>query len=309
MKIFLTGGTGMVGKNILENESSKLYDIVAPQREELDLLNKKSVFKYIKKNKPDIIIHAAGIVGGIEANINNPVKFLKDNIDIGINLISASLENGVDNFLNLSSSCMYPKDAENPLKEDLILKGQLEPTNEGYALAKIVTTRLCEYISRENLLKNYKTIIPCNLYGKYDNYEPESSHLIPAIIYKIHQAKENNQTTIKIWGDGNARREFMYAGELANFIFYAIENIKDMPQNINVGIGRDYSIKEYYDAVLNEVRHPLKFEYDLNKPVGMKQKLVNIEKLKNFGWSSKLNLDEGIKMTYKFFKEGIEDGL
>ena len=299
----------MVGKNILEHESSKSHDILAPQREELDLLNKKSVFKYIKKNKPDLIIHAAGIVGGIEANINNPVKFLKDNIDIGMNLISTSLENGVDNFLNLSSSCMYPKDAENPLKEDLILKGELEPTNEGYALAKIVTTRLCEYISRENSLKNYKTIIPCNLYGKYDNYQPESSHLIPAIIYKIHQAKENNETTIKIWGDGNARREFMYAGELANFIFYAVENIKDMPQNINIGIGHDYSIKEYYDAVLNEIGHPLQFEYDLNKPIGMKQKLVNIEKLNNFGWSNNVNLDEGIKMTYKFFKEGIKNEL
>ena len=299
----------MVGKNILEHESSKLHVIFAPKREELDLLNKKSVFNYIKKNKPDLIIHAAGIVGGIEANINSPVKFLRDNIDMGINLISTSLENGVDNFLNLSSSCMYPKDVENPLKEDLILKGELEPTNEGYALAKIVTTRLCEYISRENYLKSYKTIIPCNLYGKYDNYQPESSHLIPAIIYKIHKAKENNQETIKIWGDGNARREFMYAGELANFIFYAVENIKDMPQNINVGIGHDYSIKEYYNAVLKEIGHPLQFEYDLKKPIGMKQKLVDIEKLKKFGWSNSINLDEGIKMTYKFFKQGVKDEL
>ena len=168
---------------------------------------------------PDLIIHSAGLVGGIEANIKNPVDFLLKNTDMGINVISSAASLGIKNLINLGSSCMYPREASNPLTEDLILKGELEPTNEGYALAKIVAARLCEYINRQGLEKNYKTLIPCNLYGRHDKFSKTNSHLIPAVIRKIHEAKIAGSRTVTIWGDGSARREFMNAADLADFIF------------------------------------------------------------------------------------------
>ena len=222
MRILITGGNGMVGKNILEHHKTSNYEIFAPSSSELNLRDYNSVNNYIAKNKPEIIIHTAGLVGGIQANISRPVDFLVFNLDMGRNIIMASKENGVKYFLNMASSCMYPREGQNPLKEDLILKGELEPTNEGYAIAKVVATRLCEYIVKENPSLQYKTVIPCNLYGKHDKFSPENSHMIPAVIKKIYEAKQNNAKEIDIWGDGLARREFMYTGDLADFLFYAL---------------------------------------------------------------------------------------
>jgi GDP-L-fucose synthase len=210
-KIYLSGGNGMVGRNIIDHIEAKNYEILSPKSSDLNLLNYNDTKNYITSNKPDIIIHTAGVVGGIEANINNPVKFLVENTQMGINILTVSKEMKIKTFINLSSSCMYPKDSNNPLSEEQILSGELEPTNEGYALAKICTTKLCEYINREDNSFSYKTIIPCNLYGKYDNFDNNSSHMIPAVIKKIHEAKKNNLQFVNIWGDGLARREFMYA--------------------------------------------------------------------------------------------------
>jgi GDP-L-fucose synthase len=196
---------------------------------------------------------------------------------------------------------MYPRDALNPLSEDLILKGELEPTNEGYALAKVTSTRLCEYISKEDSNKLYKTVIPCNLYGRFDKFDPNHSHMIPAVIRKIDEAKKNQQVEIDIWGDGEARREFMYAEDLAEFIYYALDNFATMPQNLNVGLGTDFTINEYYQAVAKVVGYTGRFTHDLSKPVGMKQKLIDDSKLKTFGWSYKTSLEAGIKKTYDFY--------
>ena len=242
MKIFLTGGSGMAGKNILHFSIANNYNFLYPTSKELDLKNYSAVSDYIKLHKPDFIIHAAGFVGGIQANIANPVKFLTENLEIGKNIILAAKENNVKHLINLASSCMYPRSAKNPLSEELILQGELEPTNEGYALAKIITTRLCEYINKEDSAFLYKTVIPCNLYGKYDKFSPEHSHMVPAVIKKIYEAKVSSQNQIDIWGDGLSRREFMYVEDLADFIFYAITNFEAMPQNINVGLGFDYTI-------------------------------------------------------------------
>ena len=293
----------MVGKNILEYSKKEEYTFLAPSSKELNLLDYNSVDTFIKENKPEFIIHAAGKVGGIQANIAAPVNFLVDNMDMGRNIIMAAKNNSIKNLLNLSSSCMYPRDAENPLVEDLILKGELEPTNEGYAIAKVMTTRLCEYIMKEDLDKNYKTVIPCNLYGKYDKFDPKNSHMIPAVIRKIHEAKELGIAEIDVWGDGLARREFMYAADLANFIFYAIPNFKEMPQNINVGLGKDYSINEYYKSIANIIGFKGSFVHDLTKPIGMKQKLIDDTRLKTFGWSSKTSLQEGLMKTFEFYKK------
>lgn len=301
MKILLTGANGMVGKNILEAAINYNHVFLFPRSSELNLLDQLAVNKYISKHKPDMIIHAAGIVGGIQANMQQPVKFLVENMRIGLNILTASNDNGVINFLNLSSSCMYPRNAVNPLSENLILKGELEPTNEGYALAKIASTRLCEYISAENKNRNYKTVIPCNLYGRYDKFDPNHSHMIPAVIRKIDNAVKTGLSEIEIWGDGQARREFMYAEDFADFIFYAIENFESMPQNLNVGLGTDNTINEFYQIIASVVGYTGTFKHDLNKPVGMKQKLIDDKKLTEFGWRHKTSLIEGVKKTYEFF--------
>lgn len=307
MNILLTGGSGMVGRNILEFPKSSNYNFLFPSSEELNLLDYQAVSNYIRIHKPELVIHAAGKVGGIHANIAEPVNFLVDNIDMGKNIIMASRENGVNKFLNLASSCMYPRNAKNPLTEDLILKGELEPTNEGYAIAKTMSTRLCEYIVREDKTKQYKTVIPCNLYGKYDKFSLKNSHMIPAVIHKIFEAVENNVECVDIWGDGLARREFMFAEDLSDFIFFAIEKFEEMPQNLNVGLGHDYTINQYYREIANVLNYKGRFLNDLTKPTGMKQKLIDDSKLNEFGWKHKTTLRDGIKKTFEYYKKEILD--
>ena len=303
MKILITGANGMVGRNIVEHANAKQYELLTPSRCELDLLKAMEVKSYLEVTKPDLIIHAAGVVGGIQANMANPVKFLVDNMQMGLNIITSAHMLGIKQFINLSSSCMYPRDAQNPLAEDLILKGELEPTNEGYAIAKVTSTRLCEYIRKEDESFCYKTVIPCNLYGKYDKFDPKHSHMIPAVIRKLHEAELAGLNEVDIWGDGEARREFMYAEDLADFIFYAIPKLHEMPQNINVGLGHDYTINEYYQSVAEVVGFKGEFTHDLSKPVGMKQKLIDATKLSAFGWQHKTSLVDGLTQTFSHFKE------
>jgi GDP-L-fucose synthase len=301
-KVYISGSQGMVGSNIIDMAPSH-FELITPKLEDLNLLNFEEVDNFISKVKPDIIIHTAGIVGGIQSNIANPVKYLVDNTEMGKNLLLAAKKNNVLKVINLGSSCMYPKDAPNPLKEDLILKGELEPTNEGYAIAKVYTQRLAAYIKREDNNFDYKTIVPCNLFGKWDKFDPKHSHMLPAVIRKIHNAKVENLAEVEIWGDGEARREFMFSSDLADFIWYAIANFSTMPDLMNVGLGYDHTINEYYKSIAKVIGYKGKFIHDLSKPVGMKQKLVDIGILKNFGWQSKHSLEEGIQKTYKFFLE------
>lgn len=311
MKILLTGGSGMVGRNILEHSESLKYEILAPSRQELNLLDRDEVRHYFNAMQPDMIIHAAGRVGGIQDNISNPVNFLIQNLEMGLNVISTAAMVGVPNLLNFGSSCMYPRDIKDPLKESDVLKGELEPTNEGYALAKIVSAKLCEYISAEDLnkYKQYKTIIPCNLYGRYDTYNLRQSHLIPSVIRKLDEAKNNETKDVDIWGDGTARREFMYVGDLVDFVFFAIDRFEEMPKTLNVGIGKDYSINEYYETAAKVIGFSGNFKHDLSKPVGMKQKLVDVRKLNEFGWHYKTNLSDGIRKAYKFYQEEKTNGI
>ena len=300
-KILITGSNGMVGSNIIEFEKAKNYILLTPSKKELNLLDRKCVDEYIKENQPDIVLHCAGKVGGIQANIAEPVDFLVQNIQMGLNIIMASYEARIKKIINLSSSCMYPRKVKNPLGENLILKGELEPTNEGYAIAKIALTRLCEYINKEDKTFQYKTIISCNLYGKYDKFDSQNSHMLASVISKIYAAKKNNLSYIDIWGDGKARREFMYVNDLADFIYYGIENFEDMPQNINVGLGKDYTINEYYEAIAEVIGYEGKFVHDITKPVGMRQKLIDCTKLQSFGWKYKTSLQDGIKKTYDYY--------
>ena len=199
----------MVGRNILEHPAAEQFSLLAPNSSELDLRDFAKGQDYLSTHSPDFVIHTAGLVGGIQAYMARPVDFLVENVDLGRNVILASRNAGVKKLLNLSSSCMYPRNATNPLTEDLILKGELEPTNEGYALAKIFAMRLCEYIHKEDEAFQYKTCVTCNLYGRFDKFDPKHSHLIPAIIHKVHLAKLNQLKMAEIWGDGTARREFL----------------------------------------------------------------------------------------------------
>jgi GDP-L-fucose synthase len=306
MKILLTGGFGMVGQNILENDQSNFFEFIYPNSDELNLLEKDLIFDYLSTHQPDFIIHAAGRVGGIQANISDPKSFFIDNLLMGVNLISAADALNFSKVLNLGSSCMYPKDIEETLSESMILQGQLEPTNEGYAIAKIAVSKLCEYISKDSVNRSYKTVIPCNLYGRYDHFDESRSHLIPAVIRKLYLAEQDGKKVVSIWGDGSARREFMSASDLADFIFFAIKNFDKLPQNINVGIGHDYSVKEYYEHIAKVVGYEGSFEYDLTKPQGMKRKLVDTRLLNEIGWEHKLSLHDGLLEAFEYFLSEME---
>jgi GDP-L-fucose synthase len=291
----------MVGRNLLEHPGIVEFEVLAPRSGELDLRNFSAVQGYMQKHQPDMVIHAAGKVGGIQANMREPVGFLLDNLDMGRNIIWAAHKAGVKRLINLGSSCMYPRNHSEPLREEMVLKGELEPTNEGYALAKVVTARLCEYIMREDASYQYKTLIPCNIYGRHDKFDPAHSHLVPAIIHKVHQAKQDGQASVEIWGDGTARREFMYGGDLADAIVHSIKNFDSLPACMNVGLGHDHTINEYYEAVASVMGYGGVFTHDLSKPVGMARKLVSIEKQKAWGWSASHDLRSGIENTYSYY--------
>lgn len=305
MKLLITGGSGMVGQNLLEHAQAANYSILAPGSKQLNLLSQNAVLEYLAEHKPDMVIHCAGVVGGIQANMANPVKFFSDNMQMALSVINGAKQAGVKQLLNLGSSCMYPRNATNPLVEEAVLTGELEPTNEGYALAKISAARLCDYVTKENSSFNFKTIIPCNLYGRFDKFGAHNSHMIPAVIAKVHAAVQDGNTAVDIWGDGEARREFMYAGDLADFIYYALPRFAELPQLLNVGLGHDYTINEYYQAVATVLGFNGEFTHDLTKPVGMKQKLISTKKLNSFGWQAKTSLEQGIRKTYQFYLEQI----
>ncbi len=301
LRILLTGSSGMVGRNILERAELRGWSLVSPPHADLDLLRFDDVLRYFKAAKPDLVIHSAGRVGGIQANVAAPVDFLVTNLDLGRNVILASRAAGVPRLINLGSSCMYPRNGQNPLHEEQVLQGELEPTNEGYALAKIFAARLCRYIHQEDSRFHYKTLIPCNLYGRHDKFAPEHSHLVPAIIHKVHSAKAEGKDTVEIWGDGTARREFMFASDLADAVLRAVDQYETLPDLMNVGLGTDYSINDYYAVVAEIVGWRGRFVHDLSRPVGMKQKLVSIDRQVAWGWRSATSLRSGIEQTYEFY--------
>lgn len=301
LKIYISGSTGMVGKNIIDNLDKTKFDILTTKSNEVNLLNYEEIKNYLYFNKPDFIVHCAGKVGGIQANIKDSYGFFTDNILMGINLVKSAKENEIKNFLNLSSSCSYPPSAPNPLKEDSVFDGKLEPTNEGYAIAKASITKMCEFLTRQFEGYNYKTIIPCNLYGRYDKFGEHNSHMLPAVIKKLHHAKLNKIKTVDIWGDGESRREFMYAGDFAQIVVKIIERFEEIPTIMNVGLGYDYSVNEYYNAVAKIIDFKGEFTHDLTKPSGMKQKLLDISLQKSLGLEYSHSLENGIQKTYEYY--------
>ena len=303
--LLLTGGSGLVGRNIQNHYASNKWDIIAPKSNDLNLMDYTAVKSFFDACKPDIILHCAGRVGGISANIMEPVAFLDTNIIIGRNVIMGAREAKIKRLINLASTCIYPREAQNPLKEECILEGKLEPTNEGYAIAKIVALLLGQYIRKEDPGYNYKTLIPCNLYGRFDKFDPKKSHLLPAIIHKVHHAKITGKQFVEIWGDGYARREFMYIEDLVDAIYLAMESILDIPDLMNLGVGSDHTIKEYYETVALTIGWQGDFVFDHSKPTGMAQKLSDTSLQSKWGWQPKTTLEEGIRSTYKYYLENV----
>ncbi|SMO49730.1 GDP-L-fucose synthase family protein [Paracoccus laeviglucosivorans] len=301
MRLLITGAHGMVGRNLRAHPGMSGFELLAPARGDLDLQDGAAVRAYVTRNRPDAVVHAAGVVGGIHANMAEPVRFLAANAQIGLNVVLACREAGVGTLINLSSSCVYPAALGRDLSEDQILTGALEPTNEGYALAKIMAMRLIDYARAEDASLNWRTLIPCNLYGPFDKFDPGRSHLLPAIIHKLHQAKTANAPTVDIWGDGEARREFMYAPDLADAILRALDPAA--PRLMNIGVGQDHSINDYYRIAAQVIGWQGTFTHDLTKPVGMRQKLLSVRRQTEWGWAPLTSLTDGIAATYAHYLE------
>lgn len=303
-RIFIAGRGGLVGSAIEKRFRAEGYnDIVGLGSKELDLRNQALVFDYFEREKPSYVILAAAKVGGIMANIKAPAEFLYDNLAIQNNIIEASHKNGVKKLLFLASSCIYPRESPQPMKEEYLLAGKPEPTNEGYALAKIIGLKLCEMYNRQ-YGTDYISVMPCNIYGIGDNFDPENSHVVAALIRKFHEAKLSGVEKVEVWGTGNARRELMFVDDLADACFYLFNNYSGS-EFFNVGTGTDHSIKELIKIISDVVGYEGKIEFDTSKPDGMPQKLMDISKLKDKGWVAKTSLREGIEKTYKYYQEEV----
>ena len=303
-KIYIAGHNGMVGSAIWRVLLSKGYtNLIGASSKVLDLRNQEAVADFISKEKPDVIIDAAAKVGGILANATFPYQFLMENMQIQNNLISCAHELGVSKFIFLGSSCIYPKLAPQPLKEDFLLTGALEPTNEWYAIAKITGVKACEAI-RKQFNKDYFSLMPTNLYGPFDNFDLQTSHVLPAMIRKFHEAKLNGNTPVTLWGSGMPKREFLHVEDLADAVVYSIEN--KLEDNLfNVGTGVDLSIKELAEIIQQTVGHTGEIIWDASKPDGTPRKLMDVSKLSNAGWKAKIKLKDGISQTYTWFLENV----
>jgi GDP-L-fucose synthase len=300
-KIVLTGASGMVGRNLQMALRDTLHTVFPPSSSELNLLSLEAVTAYLHEHQPDVVIHCAGKVGGIQANMADAPSFLYENTMMGLNLLNAAHVTGIERVFNLGSSCMYPRLASNPLNESQILTGELESTNEGYAVAKITVAKYAQYLSEKFENRYYRTLIPCNLFGAFDNFHPQKSHLIPGVIRKIHDAVEAGTHEVVIWGDGTARREFMDARDLANCILHFIDSFETLPAMMNVGLGYDHSVLDYYVTVAEIIGYTGQFTFDTTKPSGMKQKLTDVSRINQLGWKAHISLEQGIQDAYDYF--------
>ncbi|HET8804244.1 MAG TPA: GDP-L-fucose synthase [Aequorivita sp.] len=299
-KIYIPGHRGMVGAAIWRKLKSQGYtNLIGRTSKELDLRDQQAVNNFFEEEKPEVVIDAAARVGGILANNEYPYTFLMENLQIQNNLIDAAHRNEVQKFIFLGSSCIYPKLAPQPLKEEYLLTDSLEPTNEWYAIAKIAGVKACEAI-RKQFAKDFISLMPTNLYGNHDNFDLKSSHVLPAMIRKFHEAKENNHAPVTLWGSGTPMREFLHVDDLAEAVAFALEH--SLPHNLyNIGTGSDLSIKELARLIKKLVGHEGEIHWDSTKPDGTPRKLMNVDKMTNAGWQASIPLEEGIQKTYDWF--------
>ena len=299
-KIFVAGHNGMVGSSICRELKKKGYKkIITIEKKKLNLLNQEKVFKFLKKIKPKLTIVAAARVGGILANSKQKHQFIYENLQIQNNLIHGSYLAETKNLIFLGSSCIYPKNCKQPIKEDFILSGKLEETNDAYALAKLAGIKMCENYSK-NYKLNYKSFMPPNMYGPGDNYDLLTSHFFSALIKKIHLAKKYNKKYIKVWGSGKPRRELLFVDDFAKAIVFFM-NLKIKEPFLNIGTGKEHSIDWYVKFLLKKLNVKLSIKYDKTKPDGVKSKMLDITKAKKYGWKQKENLDHGLYLTLQDF--------
>ena len=298
-KIYIAGHRGMVGSAIWRNLTNKGYtNLIGKTSKELDLKNQSAVFNFFNFEAPEIVIDAAAKVGGILANNDFPYQFLMENMLIQNNLIDSAFKTNVNKFIFLGSSCIYPKLAPQPLKEEYLLTSSLEPTNEWYAIAKITGVKACEAI-RKQFGKDFVSLMPTNLYGSNDNFDLKSSHVLPAMIRKFHEAKIKNEP-VELWGSGSPMREFLYVDDMAEAVVFALEN--QLTESLyNIGSGVDLTIKELAELIQKIIGHTGEILWDSSKPDGTPRKLMDVSKMKNAGWKSKIGLEVGIKETYNWF--------
>ena len=304
-KIYIAGHRGMVGSAIWRALTSKGYtNLIGKTSKELNLTNQQSVLDFYKKEHPKIVIDAAAKVGGILANNDFPYPFLMENMQIQNNLIDGAHKAGIEKFIFLGSSCIYPKFASQPLKEEYLLTGSLEPTNEWYAIAKITGVKTCQAI-RKQYNKDYVSLMPTNLYGYFDNFDLQSSHVLPAMLRKFHEAKINSHSDVTLWGSGTPMREFLFVDDMAEAVVFAVEN--NLPEHLyNVGSGKDITIKELAETIQKVTGHQGKIIWDASKPDGTPRKLMDVSKMKEMGWNYTTELEIGIQKTYHWFIENIE---
>lgn len=312
-KIFVAGHLGMVGSSIIRALKSKSFDnIVYRSRSDLDLVNQSAVHRFFKKEKPDQVYLAAAKVGGIYANNAYPAEFIYQNLMIETNIIHSAFEHGVKKVLFLGSSCIYPKLSKQPILEEYLLTGKLEPTNEPYAISKIVGIKICESYNRQYGKSHgidFRCVMPTNLYGPGDNYHPMNSHVIPALIRRFHEAKMNKRKSVLVWGTGLPRREFLYVDDLADACIHVMNISKkkyksltdDMCIHINIGSGQDITIKNLAETIKNVIGFNGKIKFDLRMPDGNPKKLLDCTRIKKLKWRPKIELTDGLKITYQDF--------
>lgn len=303
-KIYVAGHRGLVGSAIVRKLKAEGYaNILTRTRQELDLTNQVDVREFFANEQPEYVIDSAAKVGGIKANMTYPAEFMYENLQIQNNLIWSAKEYGVKKFLFLGSSCIYPRDVEQPMREESFSTGAPEPTNEAYAYAKIAGMKLCEYINTESGL-DFTSCMPTNIYGENDNFDLETSHVIPSLIRRIHEAKAANDSEVVIWGTGASRREFLHVDDLASAIVWLVENYKDK-QFLNIGTGEDISIRELAFKIKDLIGYNGDLVFDATKPDGMPKKLLDVSKLHKTGWRHDINFDEGLKRTYDWYLANI----
>lgn len=305
-KVYIAGHRGLVGSAIVRNLKIEGYDnLLLRTSKELDLTNQADVNGFFESEKPDYIFLAAAKVGGIHANDTYPADFIRDNLQIQTNIIDSAYRNDAKKLLFLGSSCIYPKFAPQPMKEEHLLTGELEPTNEWYAIAKIAGIKMCQAYQRQYAF-NAISLMPTNLYGPGDNFNLENSHVMPALIRKFHDAKINNLAEVEVWGTGTPRREFLHVDDMAAASVYLMNNY-DGEQFVNVGVGEDVTIKELAEIVKHTVGFKGELKFDSSKPDGTPRKLLDVTKLNEAGWRAKINLVEGVESTYQWFLENEDN--
>ncbi len=303
-KIYIAGHRGLVGSAILRKLQADGYtNLVYKTSQELDLRDKNQVDEFFAEEKPEYVFLAAAKVGGIVANNEYPADFIRDNLMIQTNVIDAAYRNGVKKLLFLGSTCIYPKFAPQPLKEEYLLTGELEPTNEPYAIAKIAGIKMCQSYNRQYGTK-YISVMPTNLYGPNDNFDLHTSHVLPALIRKFHEAKETNAPYVEVWGTGTPRREFLYSDDLADACVFLMNNYEGN-EIVNVGVGEDISIKELAEKIKEVVGYQGEIKFDTTKPDGTPRKLVDVSKINALGWKASISLDEGLQKVYQWFLENV----